>query len=99
MRNSTITRSKKIRSWYGRSSFQNKRYYILNIKFFNQPHEIVFRSLVNLIKKIGKKYYPPRGKSIDQLLLKFRSGQIRKINISGCILEKIDNSFIIYEEK
>ena len=84
---------------YNSKYFENRRYYILNINFFNQPHEIVFRSLMNLIKKIGKKYYPPRGKSIDQLLLKFRSGQIRKINISGCILEKIDNSFIIYEEK
>ena len=84
---------------YNSKYFQNRRYYILNINFFNQPHEIVFRSLMNLIKKTGKKYYPPRGKSIDQLLLKFRSGQIRKINISGCILEKINNSFIIYEEK
>tara|TARA_B100001173_G_scaffold244237_1_gene214341 strand:- start:12 stop:1055 length:1044 start_codon:yes stop_codon:yes gene_type:complete len=84
---------------YNSKYFENRRYYILNINFFNQPHEIVFRSLMNLIKKIGKKYYPPRGKSIDQLLLKFRSGQIRKINISGCILEKINNSFIIYEEK
>ena len=78
---------------------KNKRYYILNNYFFNQPHEIVFRSLMNLLKKIGYKYYPPRGKSINQLLVKFRSGEIEKINISGCIIEKISNSFIIYEEK
>ena len=67
--------------------------------FFKQPHEIVFRSIANLFKKVGNKYYPPRGKSIDQLLSKFRSGEIKKINISGCILEKINNSFIICEEK
>ena len=54
---------------------------------------------MNLLKKIGDKYYPPRGKSINQLLTKFRSGEIEKINISGCIIEKISNSFIIYEEK
>ena len=78
---------------------KHKKYYILNGNFFNQPHEIVFRSLIILLKKIGKKYYPPRGKSVVQLLLKFESGQIKKINISGCILEKINNSFIIYEEK
>ena len=78
---------------------KNKRYYILNNDFFNQPHEIVFRSLANLLKKIGDKYYSPRGKSINQLLTKFRSGEIEKINISGCIIEKISNSFIIYEEK
>ncbi len=79
--------------------FSQKKHYILNSSFFNQPHEIIFRSLIDLIRKIGKKYYPPRGKSISQLLLKFKSGEIKKINISGCILEKIDNSFIIYKEK
>ena len=79
--------------------FKNKNYYILSNKFFNQPHEIVFRSIVNLFKKVGNKYYPARGKSIDQLLSKFRSGEIKKINISGCIMEKINNSFIICEEK
>ena len=76
-----------------------KKYYILNNKFFNQPYEIVFRSLAYILKKVGNKYYPPRGKSIDQLLFKFRSGEVKKINISGCIMEKISNSFIIYGEK
>jgi len=79
--------------------FNKKKYYILNSTFFNQPHEIVFRSLISLIKKIGNKYYPPRGKSINQLLLKFKSGEIKKVSVSGCILEKIDNSYIIYKEK
>ena len=79
--------------------FKNKKYYILNSNFFNQPHEIIFRSLVKLFKDIGNKYYPPRGKSINLLLSKFERGKIEKINISGCILEKINNSFVIYEEK
>ena len=42
------------------------RNYILNSDFFNQPHEIVFRSLTGLLKKIGNKYYSPRGKSISK---------------------------------
>ena len=79
--------------------FKKKEYYILNKLFFNQPYEIVFRSLINILKEIGNKYYPPRGKSINYLLAKFKSGEIKKINISGCILEKINNSFIIYKEK
>ena len=78
---------------------EKKKYYILNSSFFKQPHEIVFRSLINLFKKIGKKYHSPRGKSVSRILTKFRSGETKKINISGCILEKINNSFIIYEEK
>ena len=81
------------------SKFNRRRKnYILKNDFFNQPHEIVFRSLNNLLHKIGNKYYSPRGKSISQLLTKLRSGEVKKINISGCILEKINNSFVIYEE-
>ena len=72
---------------------------ILSSNFFNQPHEIVFRSILYLFKKVGNKYYSPRGKSVDMLLTKFGSGEIKKINISGCILEKINNSFKIYREK
>jgi len=55
--------------------------------------------LTNLLTKIGNKYYSPRGKSVSHLLTKLESGEIKKINISGCILEKINNSFVIYKEK
>jgi len=79
--------------------FIESKYYILNKDFFDQPHEIIFRSIIILFKKIGNRYYPPRGKSVAELLLKLQSDQIKKINISGCILEKINNSVIIYKEK
>ena len=36
---------------------------ILNKNFFNQPYEVVFRSLSESIKLIGKRYYPVRGKN------------------------------------
>ena len=39
---------------------------IINKDFFLQPKEVVFRALSNLIKKIGNKYYPVRGKKISQ---------------------------------
>jgi len=82
------------------SKYNNKKNnYILNNDFFKQPHEIVFRSLINLLKKVGNKYYSPRGKSISQLLINLGSGKIKKTNIAGCIIEKINNSFLIYEEK
>jgi len=76
-----------------------KKNYILNRDFFNQPHEIVFRSLNILLKKVGDKYYSPRGKSVNQLLAKLESGEIKKLSISGCILEKINNSIKISKEK
>ena len=90
-----VKRNIKDNSKYNRK----RKNYILNSHFFNQPHEIVFRSLMHLLKKIGNKYYSPRGKSVSYLLSKFGSGEIKKINISGCILEKINNSFVIYKEK
>ena len=76
----------------------SKKTYILNVDFFNKPHEIVFRSLNILLKKVGNKYYSPRGKSVSRLINKFVSGEIKKINISGCIVEKINNSFVISKE-
>ena len=78
--------------------FKRTKCYILNYNFFNQPNEIVFRSLIELFSKVGNKYYPPRGKSVVKLLSNFWTGKIKKINISGCILEKVNNSFIIYKE-
>jgi len=93
--NHYVNENIKYNSKYNRQ----KKNYILNSDFFNQPHEIIFRSLTNLLTKIGNKYYSPRGKSVSHLLAKLGSGEIKKINISGCILEKINNSFVIYEEK
>ena len=78
---------------------KQKKSYILSSDFFKQPHEVVFRSLNNLLKIMGDKYYSPRGKSVSKLLTKFSSGEIKKLTISGCILEKINNSITISKEK
>ena len=45
----------------------------LNIKFFLQPEEVVFRSLTEVLKVIGKKYYPVRGKKIDKLIYQIKN--------------------------
>ena len=42
---------------------QNKQI-ILNKDFFYQPEEVVFRSLSEVLRNIGKKYYPVRGKKL-----------------------------------
>ena len=49
-------------------------------------------------KEIGKKYYDPRGKNLSQLLEQIKSNNFRKQTLSGCIIEKIKNSLIIYQE-
>ena len=76
----------------------NNRYLVKSI-FFQQPHEIVFRSLSILIKTIGKNYYPVRGKSIDHLIFKIKSMQLIKMTLGGCYIEKINETFIISKEK
>ena len=73
--------------------------YLLNFNFFNQSHEVIFRSLSEIIKKMGKKYYPVRGKSLDLLILKILKNSIFKSTLGGCLIEKIDQTVIISKEK
>ena len=47
---------------------KQKKTYILKREFFDQAHEVIFRSLTKIMQKIGEKYYPVRGKNIDELI-------------------------------
>ena len=51
------------------------------------------------MKLISKKYYPPRGKSIKNLILKIELNEITKVTLGGCYIEKINESVIISSEK
>jgi len=42
------------------------KFVILNKNFFLQPEEVVFRSLTEVLKSVGKKYYPVILKKIDK---------------------------------
>ncbi len=77
---------------------KSKSTQIINKNFFKQPHEIVFRSLSDIIKKIGKKYHPSRGKNLNQMIEKIKSKKFNKITLSSCIIEKINNLVFIYQE-
>ena len=72
---------------------------ILNENFLNQPDEIVFRSFSEVIQKVGKKKSYARGVKVQNLLkyLKF-SKNFKKRTLSGCIIQKIENSLIISAE-
>ena len=72
---------------------------IINKKFFNNPKEVIFRSMGDILRYIGKNYYAPRGKSVVNLLNRIGSENFNKTTLSGCIIEKINNSVIIYGEK
>ena len=78
---------------------KRKNIFILNNNFFDQSHEIIFRSLTSLIQKMGKKYYPVRGKSIDELIKKINEKYFIKTTLGGCYVEKINETIIISQEK
>ena len=72
---------------------------ILKDDFLKQPDEIVFRSFSELIQKIGKKDTFARGAKIENLLKYLRStNNYSKKTLSGCIIQKLENSVIISSE-
>jgi tRNA(Ile)-lysidine synthase len=78
--------------------FKKKNIIILNNNFFTQSHEVIFRSLTKVIQKIGKKYYPVRGKSINELIQRIESNSFKKATLGSCFIEKINKSILIYKE-
>ena len=79
--------------------FEKKNKIILNSNFFNQSYEVVFRSLGELLKKVGKKYYIVRGKKIDKIILDIKKERLFKVTLGGCIIERVYQSIIITKEQ
>ena len=78
---------------------KKKNIYILNYNFFDQSHEVIFRSLTLIIQKIGKKYYPVRGKSINELIDRITSKSLTKTTLGGCFVERVNETIILTSEK
>ena len=77
---------------------KRKNVHILNLNFFDQSHEIIFRSLTNLIQKTGNKYYPVRGKSIIELIKRINEKSLIKVTLGGCIVERVNETILITQE-
>jgi tRNA(Ile)-lysidine synthase len=77
---------------------KRKNIYILSNNFFYQSHEIIFRSLTSLIQKLGKKYYPVRGKSINELIKKINKKSFTKVTLGGCYVERVNETVLISQE-
>jgi len=73
--------------------------YILNFGFFDQAHEIIFRSLTVVIQEIGKNYYPVRGKSVNELIERINTKSFSKVTLGGCFIDRINNTILISKEK
>ena len=97
--------SNEVVNFYVRENFNRNTHYlkkenklILNENFFLQPYEIVFRCLSNAIKMIGGKYYSVRGKKTDNLISKLQNNRSFKVTLGSCIIEKVNQTVIIYQE-
>ena len=71
---------------------------ILKKEFFQQPFEVIFRSLSESIKFIGKKYYSARGKKIDKIIVDISDNRLSKATLGGCVIEKVNQTVIISKE-
>ena len=81
------------------NTFLNNNSYLVKSDFLKEPFEIIFRSLSIIFQKVGKTYYPPRGKNLQNLIRSLSSKKFKKTTLSGCIVEKVNNSIKIYKEK
>ena len=78
--------------------FKKKENAILKEDFFFQSNEVVFRSFVEVIKVVGKKYYPARGKKIDKIIDLIKSKSSFKVTLGGCLIKRVKETVILSKE-
>ncbi|MBD1173114.1 tRNA lysidine(34) synthetase TilS [Pelagibacterales bacterium SAG-MED03] len=71
---------------------------ILSKNFFHNSSEVIFRSFLEVIKIIGKKYYPVRGKKIDQIINLIKTKATLKVTLGRCIIKKVNQTVIVSKE-
>ena len=60
--------------------------------------EICKISLTKIIQTLGKKYYPVRGKSIDELINGINTKSFSKVTLGGCFIDRINETILISRE-
>ncbi len=81
--------------------FKRKNCILLKKDFFSQSREVVFRSLEEVIKLVGRKYYAVRGKKVDKIIdLNCNINKPSfKVTLGNCIIKKVNNSIIVSKEQ
>jgi len=77
---------------------KKKQTAILKEDFFSQSNEVIFRSLAEVIKLVGKKYYAVRGKKIDKIIHLINSKSSFKVTLGGCLIKKVNQTVILFKE-
>ena len=79
--------------------FKKTKSFFLNKNFFKSPDEVLFRSLTMILRDLSGRYYSPRGKKINRLILLMSSqNKAKKTTLGGCVFEKIHQTVVIYKE-
>ena len=81
------------------STSSNYNKVFLNKNFFYQPEEVIFRSITEVLRSVGKKYYPVRGKKIDKLIYQIKNDNSFKTTLGNCVVKKVNNSVIVSKER
>ena len=71
---------------------------ILKNEFFNHSHEVIFRSLSDVLKLVSKRYYSVRGKKLDKFICNIRNNNSFKVTLGGCIIERVNQTIMIKKE-
>ena len=97
--------SNKVVNFYVNKNLKENTYFlkkknklILNNEFFKQSDEIVFRSLSDTLKLVGKKYYSVRGKKLDKIIRDIQKDGFFRQTLGGCVVEKVNQTVIIQKE-
>ena len=77
---------------------KKKSLVILKKNFFNHSDEVVFRSFTEIIKLVGNKYYPTRGKKIDNIIKLINNRTSFKVTLGGCVIKKVNETIIVLKE-
>ena len=80
------------------SFFKKNKLVILKENFFYHSEEVVFRSFTEIIKLIGEKYYPTRGKKIDKIIQSINTKTSLKVTLGGCLIKKVNQTVIVSKE-
>ena len=75
-----------------------KKQIFLNKNFFNHSDEVIFRSFTEVVKVIGKRFYPTRGKKIERVIKLIKTKDSFKITLGACVIKKAHNTIIVTKE-
>ena len=81
------------------SFLKKEKSIVLKENFFYNSSEVVFRSLSEVIKIVGKKYYPVRGKKIDAVLQLINTKSSFKVTLGSCVIKKVNQTVIVSKEQ